>query len=281
MIPYSTLDQLKEYLSLSSEQDSDDSFLLRCLHLAKATIDDKTNREFIPRRTVLYYDDPAGSSLCVGEDILEVKGLADYGGTSVLTNFFLTSGDDHNDSPYSFVNLSNSCSFGYSSDRMKSVFLSAIVGYREDYSRSWESVTSLPSNISLSTTAMSAASGIADSWGIPSRISVGHLLRIDSEFVYVKSGGEGSATFNVKRGVQGTSATSHASGTMIERYVPDPEINRASVELAAHYNFAARSPYTGKVIMPQLGTIQIQGSMPPTVKKAISRKMKRDIYGLL
>lgn len=287
MIPYVTLGALRQFLSLEDDETSDDAALVVFLLQSRRMIDAATKREFVPSRRTLYFNHPSNNVICLPpHDLLEVCNLYDYNGASSIasSSHYLMSGDDHNLSPYSFIELASTCSFSYTSDPRKSVQVDGYWGYHEDYSNSaWELIgASLSGSVSSAVTIFQGgASDLPDEWGIPSRINLGHLLRIDDELVYVKGSGGASDTFVVKRGVNGTTATSHASGVSIERYQVEPDVSQASLWLAAYLYHESKSPYTGKVIFPQFGNIQMPPELPEKVRETIDRVKRKDIFAVL
>ena len=56
--------------------------------------------------------------------------------------------------------------------------------------------------------------------GFSPRFQVGHLLRIEDEYLRVTAVDRKTNTLTVLRGVQGTAAAAHAPGKTIETYTP-------------------------------------------------------------
>lgn len=80
-----------------------------------------------------------------------------------------------------------------------------------------------PLSSGATTLTVSDADG-TDVDGVSPRFQVGHLLRIESEYLRVIAVDTGTNQLTVQRGVHGTTAASHAQDTAIETYQPVPAI---------------------------------------------------------
>ncbi len=100
-------------------------------------------------------------------------------------------------------------------------------GWHERWSQAWrdsaDAVQDNPLSSTATTLTVSDADG-ADSQQRSPRFQVGHLLRIEDEYLRVLAVDSGANTLTVQRGVQGTTAAAHAQTTAIEVYQPPREV---------------------------------------------------------
>jgi hypothetical protein len=285
MNEYATLDSFRQYLSLASADTSDDTQLKDFLRDASRAIDEHTFRKFYPTRTsALKYDIPKGGTLRTNEDLLEIKGLSDLNGASVISSnvAWLKTGDEWNLTPYDRIILDDSSgsAFNYSGTPQRAIRLDAIVGYHKEYNQAWRySSVSLTSDMTATgiTASVSGSAG-DDAWGSPSRIQAMNIVKIDEEFMFVTQGGQGASTFNVVRGINGTSATTHASGASIYVWKVEQDIETATKELASFYYAQAKSPYTQRMANAITGMVTLPDTMLPSTERRLSRFIKRRVY---
>lgn len=104
------------------------------------------------------------------------------------------------------------------------VQVTGVWGLHRDYANAWQSVDVLQADIAAEATAFTVADAAAvDTFGLSPRLSPGHLARIEDEFMEVTAVNGNAAT--VRRGVNGTTAAAHASGTAVETFVIESPIN--------------------------------------------------------
>jgi hypothetical protein len=95
-----------------------------------------------------------------------------------------------------------------------------------------DTVQNNPMNSSTSSLTVSDADGV-DSEGSLPRFQVGHLLKIDSEYLRVTAINTVTNVVSVLRAVNGTSAASHTLNTPIYAYQPPAELNILSLRWAS------------------------------------------------
>ena len=285
MNEYTTLDNFRQYLSLASGDTADDTQLKDFLRDASRAIDRHTFRRFYPTRTsALKYDIPSGETLRVNEDLLEIKGLSDLNGASTISSnvLWLKTGDDWNLTPYDRIMIDDSSgsTFNYSGTPQRAIRVDAIVGYHEEYSNAWrDSAASLISGLGTTVTSLSVSGSAGDDvWGSPSRIQAMNIIKIDEEFMFVTQGGQGASTFNVIRGINGTSAASHAASASVYVWKVEPEIETATKELASFYYAQAKSPYTQRLANAITGMVTLPDTMLPSTERRLTRFIKRRVY---
>lgn len=118
-------------------------------------------------------------------------------------------------------------------------------GYHPDYATAWQAVDTVqddPLSDSATTLTVSDVDG-ADTDGRTPRIGRGDLLRLESEYLAVTGVDTDTNTATVKRGVNGTTAASHASGTSVEVWTIDEPLQRAVARQAA-FQVVRQGSYT-------------------------------------
>jgi hypothetical protein len=295
MNEYASLSDLRTFMSLASAEVSDDAELRSILTRASRSIDRYTRRHFYPRRyggtNTLKYDYPGGrQELSIGNiDLLEVKGLSDVNGASEIDSgaYWLKAGDNWNITPYDRIVLSDSSGslFGFSGTTQRAVHVDAVTGYRENYGEAWvDSGGSLLSALGSATTLASiSSSAAANVEGIMPRFKQSQILRIGTgaseEFMYIQDTINASL-LRVIRGVNGTSGVSHAASTPIYTWQPEYDIEEAAVEVAAFVYQKAKSPFTNRISILQLGTVETPEAWPAKTIERLQKYKKDDIYSL-
>ena len=123
-------------------------------------------------------------------------------------------------------------------------------GFNRDYANAWLAVDALAAGINASVTSLTVADVDGDDPnGIPVRISPGHLLKIDDEYLEVASTNTGTNTVTVKRGVNGTTAADHLIAAAVYRWQVEEDIQRA-VARQSGLMFSRFGAYT---------TVEVQG----------------------
>lgn len=129
--------------------------------------------------------------------------------------------------------------------------LPGIWGFHRDYAHAWLAVDALAAAI-ISTTATTLTVADADgddSNGLPYRISPGHLLKIDAEYLEVVAVNTTTNVVTVKRGVNGTTAATHLISAVVYRWQVEEVIQRA-VARQSGLMFSRFGAYT---------TVEVQG----------------------
>lgn len=107
-------------------------------------------------------------------------------------------------------------------------------GFHSDYANAWLSVDALTADISVSATKITVANVDGDDvWGFSDRISAGSLLKIGSEFLFVKSVNSDENSASVRRGVLGSTAAIQASGSTVYVWQTEEPIRRITARQAA------------------------------------------------
>ena len=294
MNEYGTLSQLRTFLSLASAETSDDTELEQFLVRASRAIDRYCRRHFYPKRlggtNALKYDLPRGLTLRVDEkDILDVHGLSHYNGASSIDEsvYWLRAGDNWNMTPYDRIELDDSSgsTFNFSGTDKRAIHVDAVTGYNENYGEAWvNSGGSLTDALGSTVTLASvSASGGMNSLGISPRFSAKQIWRLGTgaseEYVYVRDTTDGNAV-RLIRGINGSSAVNHAASTTIHVWQPEPDIEYSALELAAFMYQKAKSPFTNRISVLQLGVVEQPDAWPEVTLDRLSRYRRYLIQGL-
>ena len=227
---YLGLGHLKPYLNDTTTRS--EAEYLRALEGVSQQIDDWLDRTFQPYTATLYYTADSPHCLMV-DDLLSVTSIkldlsADrtYATTMTSTNYELAPYNAvQAEQPYTIVETRPSGQYDFPTVS-RGVQVVASWGYW-DRRRTMPVTLSTSSGVSASDTAMvlNAAS---------TAIQAGHTLLIDSERVYVTA--VSSATVSIDRAQHGTTASTHSTGTAIQRYeYPSPIVEACRIQATRLY----------------------------------------------
>ena len=285
MNTYTTLDKVARYLSLGSANEQDNETLVRFMRTASRSVDKYTRRKFYPRRETRFYDYIYPQKIKLDDDLLALDTLKTQNGACTLGSgvLFLGTGKEWNRPPYDriVVNVSTGSTLNYSATEQRANEITGFWGYHEEYANAWiDTGTSLAGSYAASATSLSLAGAVSTgtgasdaNWNAP-RISVGDLLRVESEYFNV-TGGAGANVAQVIPYSNGTSGNNHPSGTAIFKYLPDQDIEFATLRLTAWLYGQKDEPYTTKTAFVQLGQLSIPQGIATDVKQRLDRFVKR------
>lgn len=263
---YCTLAQLRksgEGAQLNMATTAGDPLLLSLIREVSADIDQMCNRTFAPYITTQYYDCYSGSpwggmnnlyysggkagdvfqSRTGGfayarylrvdnNDLLELTGLTNGDGTTIaLTDVLLYPANSY---PKQELRLKQSSGIAWLPDSDGNVEqvipLNGIFGYHTDYLNAWRSAGTLATPLTTTGTSYTFSSGAG--------LQGGMLLKIADEFAYVSD--VASTTATIERGVNGSTAAAHTTGTAVSYWQPIFTIQRvARMAVAANWNLRA------------------------------------------
>ncbi len=235
MYTLATLNQLRQRLNLSA--GAEDARLLAALKAASAQIERYAGRGFSPRRAMIDHtvDRQQPTELLLDDDLLQLISLADAGGTINLADVLTLPGDE---SPASVLVLTSGRTFTWALTPLRAVRVTGIWGWHDRPSQLWrlsgDTVRDNPLSSSATTLTVTDANA-ADSEAESPRFQVGHLLKIEDEYVRVMAVNllAGDDTLTVQRGVNGTTAASHAQGIAISTYQPPSDVVNLVLSWAA------------------------------------------------
>lgn len=122
--------------------------------------------------------------------------------------------------------------------------ITGVWGYNSDYAHAWLDVDALEAAITTATATTFTVGNLggANPYGESPRISAGHVIQIDSEWMDVIAADAVTSTVTVVRGVNGSTAATHLSGATVSVYLVDESIRRAVTRQTA-FQYARRGAY--------------------------------------
>lgn len=246
-----TLDRVKSELRQKNNSrvvatDEDEQYVIQRIPQVQRVIERYTDRLFAPVKMTVGYDALTmdegglvnGGYLYLEHDPLQLDSVSLFGTTAQPSSYrLLPSGDQPKTALYfedEAVLRGNGLSV------VEAVRLTGIFAYRSRPSEGWidsgDTVRDNPLSASASTITVEDSAGEDGLLNTP-RFSPGQLLRLESEYVYVRdvnvAGTPAVHTLRVVRGVNGTTKATHTQGTSIEIWEPEPDIARSATRLAA------------------------------------------------
>lgn len=224
-----TLEQAKREAKTSSDQDGSYAYLTQALMFVSDRIE-AMRGYFEPRRETVYFDacldpvSPDGRTLTLSQPLVELYGVTLGDGTAMsLDDIRLNPRAQTPVRELIIANQSNSF-LDWTDIAEQSIAVTGAWCYRTEYAReAWSTASTLSAGINTAVTTITPAS--------VAPFSVGHLLKIDSEYLRVTA--VAASTLTVERGVNGTIAAAHDSADVIYTFVPQPIITRAALRWAS------------------------------------------------
>jgi hypothetical protein len=233
MYTLSTLHHLRARLNLGATETADDARLLNALEAAAASIERATGRRFSPHRGVRLHDYTSPVELLLEDDLLDLLAITNGDGAAIPLGDVIRLPDSV---PHSVLRLTGSSAFFYMRSPLEAISVTGIWGWHERWSTAWrstsDSVQNNPLTASSITLTVADADG-ADAIGEMPRFQVGHLLKIDDEYLRVIAVNTTSNILTVLRGVNGTSAAAHNQNTPISTYQPPADVEALALRWAA------------------------------------------------
>lgn len=152
--------------------------------------------------------------------------------------------------------------------------VTGIWGMHRDYANAWLSVDVAAAIGTTTATTFTVADvdGYDANYRIP-RLSAGHLIKIDSEYMEVTNTVVASNTVTVRRGIHGSTAATHAAAAPVYVWQVEDTI-RNEVARQVGYMYARQGAYENASI-DQLGLMQF----PPNVVASLAAAMGGFAYG--
>jgi len=282
-------DLKKRITSIAATDTNDDEIMQAFCEAASRMFDGTCKREFYPMYEARYFDLPPDDSLLkLDKDLLAVNSFTTQNtGVSLTesTHYYLMNGKSYNESPYDRISMKSDGSYPnllYSGTVQRSQCVTGWWGYHEDWSNAWQSSGDALAAAISSTTATTftvADSDGADVYGNTPRFKVGQLLKIDTEYMYLTTNTTGTNTLTVIRGVNGTTAATHAQSTTVYVYRPMREIEQAALRLS-HWLYGQKDQgYQNVIAALGEGTVEIPQGAPVDVQMVAAR-YKRRLYNV-
>jgi hypothetical protein len=235
MYTLATLHQLRQRLGLASADTADDPRLLDALQAATAHIEQSANRRFCPRiATIGHTIGKDRTELLLVDDLLELTALTDGDGSVIPLSDVMLIPDS--DEPAGALKLTDGRVFTWEETPEQAVTVTGVWGWHNRWSSAWlnsaDTVQNNPLNASATALTVADADGADGNNQLP-RFQVGQLLKIESEYLRVLAVNTATNVLTVQRGVNGTTAASHAQNTAISIYQPPLEVQILALRWAA------------------------------------------------
>lgn len=142
-------------------------------------------------------------------------------------------------------------------------------GIHYDYANAWQKVDDLTAAVSTTTQATITVADVdgVDIYGLTPRISAGHLLKINSEFMEVISTDISAQTATVRRGVNGSTAATHAIGDDVYVWMVEEPVKREVARQAGMLN-ARRGAYS-TVDITALGEVRYPADLLTSLRAVL------------
>lgn len=214
-----------------------------------------------------------GLTLRLDEPLLEVIGSITNDGSALTYGTDVSAYPPDERMPIRMLMLSDTgaCLNWYplnSQSAYNTILIPGYWGARSYYStEGWvDTLTTLSANITDTT---SKAFGVADIDGLDAlyrtpAISAGNLCKVDNEIFEVDATDTGANTGLWRRGQRGSTAVTHASGTKVYTWNPEPDVVQALTRWAC-YGFARKGAFEESVIT-DLGQISYPADAPRQVR---------------
>ncbi len=231
MYTLATLDSLRAHLGLTAGQTSEDVRLLAALQASAAHLERAAGRRFSPHIAARRHTFTGWQELLLHDDLLELIALANGDGSAITLADVRFVPDE---APFGLLRLTGSSGFVWTGSPLAAISVSGVWGWHDHPAEMWrfsgDSVQNNPLSSSATSLTVSAAAS-ADPTGEAPRFQVGHLLKIDSEYVRVVA--VSGNTLTILRGVNGSTAASHVQNAPISVYQPAADVRALAVRWAA------------------------------------------------
>lgn len=265
-------DQLKA-LTTGASLDNDLATIVIYIHEASQLINAWCGRTFVPYISTsesVRYAISRSRYQQLPDDTLSLTSITDTSGTTVLASSYKLLNELYqaNGSPYRYIEIASSASISYadSSDFHPSFTVDGIFGYsQQPYANAWVNTTTMNNDGNLSASATSLVVTAS------TNIETLDYIRIEDEFMQVTTIDSATETLTLKRGVNGSTATTHDDSTQIDVWQVNHAIKLATTRLTA-WLYSSRQNET-QAIQFQDGTVA-GVNYPQIVQQSIAQYIK-------
>lgn len=209
----------------------DKTTIVKYIGEASQMITNWCNRSFVPyintSADVLYCLSPYGVQE-LPDDTLSVTSITDTGGTAITLYELRDIYNELSGYPYRYFQISNQQSYSVTDSNGYSPrwTVNGIFGYsKQSYANTWVNTTTLnDASVTDSVTSITVSSA--------ANIETLDYIRVETEFMQVTD--TATNTLTVIRGVNGSTAASHADTTQVDVWRIDPAIKLAATRLASY-----------------------------------------------
>ena len=265
---YTTVEEVRtEYLDIAG--NSDDATMLKFIRSVSREIDSHAGWFFYPFIETRYFDvgvGARGNSLYFDAPLLAVTTLTN-GDTNVITSTqYVFSPRNPNDSPKWKLQLLTSAgvNWEYGDDPQNAVTLLGVWGYHEHYDDAWQNVGTIgtAAGINSSVTTFDLTAGHS--------VKAGQLLKCETEFIYVGTR-DGDTVSDLVRGVNGSTAASHATASALEAWTVDERLAQLARVASAMRYHERQHPGTDQFTLATGETIVVPKDIGKWIEKEVGR----------
>lgn len=272
----------KRYRGIAVTETADDARIRLMCRYASAQWDRMTRRPCWPEKKTRYYDLMNSRVLNLNDaDLLAITSLTDSSGNTLVEGTdvlaYPLSGPPYNRIE---IKLDSGESLNYSGTTQKAITLAGIWGWHD----TWASAFEASGDTVLDTSGLTAAATSitvsdadgADAWGVTPRFDADVLLKIEDEYLWVTTVTAATTnTLTVVRGVNGTTAATHAKTTPISVYKPPQDMAK---HIQRWVTFLYDQKDTGQfetITYPEAGVVQVPAGIPKDVTMGIDQYRRR------
>ena len=221
MYTIATLHDLRRQLGLADTDTNSDQDLLQSLQNASHLIESLTQRRFCPllQTRAVPLNPIAPRLIILPDDLLEVRAASDASGQIDLDRLMRVPEDP--DTPASVLGLPRDRAVQRHATGQRTVTITGIWGWHDRWTSAWTDSADTIGGGALSATdttiSVSDTSG-SDAAGLSPRFQIGHLLRINDEYLRLTAIDRQNHQLTVRRAAQGTVAATHPQGAKIATY---------------------------------------------------------------
>lgn len=245
MTLYADLDYCKQNMATliptGNTLSADDKQLLKMLRLVSRRVD----LTFHARRELFAPIRETRTFLVHGSRVNTRLGTFDIGGYlleagDVSVNGSAVTVEAWGVSPYRAVRLTDGYTTWYNAlcaapGAVLQASVAGVWGFHSDYANAWSAVDALAAAIDTETATTFTVSDVdgGDEYGMTPRLSAGMLVQVDDEWLEVVATNALTNVVTVRRGVNGSTATTHEAGAAVSVWQVDAPVRQAVARQAA------------------------------------------------
>lgn len=264
---YATRTGVRNLIGIESTVTDKDARIDRLIAQMSAHIERRTDRRFIPVTATKEFDYQGPSRLILGDDLVAEPTITHANDTLTLAAadilmYPLNAVDD--DEPYLEVAIDESSDyFTYSTIPESAIAITGRWGYCE---RKYAATSLLAESLTADETAADVDDG--------TEFAIGMTLLLESEQVFVRD--VVTNTLTLTRGMNGTTAATHADDTQVYIVIPPDDIQFSCEVLVARMIHRGDTAWADRVGTPEQGFTYYR--QEPTEVKDILNRYQRLVY---
>lgn len=263
---YATLAEIRDVApdGLASGTTQYDKQFIRLSETISRLIDGMCGREFYPVSEIRYFYGTGTRDVYI-DDLVSVTEIAyslddgdNYTALSA-SDYNLMAGANYNPrGTYNHIELSQNGDLATWPEGQKAVKITGVWGKTDLLDDAWEDVgddvADNPLAADAATLTVTDVDG-AGPWGQTPRISAGHILKMESEYVEVTTTNTTTQAATIVRARNGTTAAEHAQNTDIYRWRVHPKVKQACIIQALRQFKRGQAGFHDAEAMPDMKKI--------------------------